>query len=913
LLPLALIILLIGASFYLGCQHKYHVLPPDLQSRVNAEPLNDIGVKLYPLRGLPSAPSSMAVTQSAIYAVINHQLWRYENESTGWENTSLKRGTGSGYVEAVAASSDGQTLYTMGWDGLMRRKENGDTALIVPQSKKYSADIPPELIAARSSTRLAVSDDGETVYIESSYPVVNPYRKGKVKKGSIKDDDLYPVEEVWIWRDHKIYTLWSSGILGEGFGWRPDALDDIAPGFTTFYPDYIQLAPDGVYFARQYTPDSKAENLKLVIFRWTQETGWKDYTNGLDGNFTPSGFGLSAASNGIWVSNMIDWAYWRSNEGNWTRLSQSLVSKWINSLLVDPNDPNVAFIGTKEGIYWTFDKKNWNLSAIDAEDDTHLSNSEQLQVDLITYHSKWKVPLVATNKGVYFVVVSKQRNPLLAFIGAIKTVYKDNYSSPVFWLLNLMSAYLLGITALLFLAWKGGSKIFARTALISLAAKPLLITPGLGRWVLFLGYRHRLARLQAINETSKDYFGLPAKDYRGSDILPDSTGTTLNECISIEMQSQKPVLIIGKGGAGKSTLLAQWAFLALKGRLPKSLKGFRPILVTASYYGGNLVQAITDTLRERDGVAVDEKIVRAQLQSGRFLVLFDGVSEVVNNANQSLKEILKTASNADYQRCRFLIASRPLEGIPAALYTLHLQPLTSAVVSVLLPRYHLSPERENRIRRQLQSFGDKPIDPLLFSMAIAQSATDQISETRTQLYERYFRRLLKLETDSDDIYWEGWRTLLEACANHFMIDTGKHGIGLPYRQLIEAITGRLNGKQIRNNLVEIIKRDYHLVTSDELDALQTLKAAGLLQSGRRWRFAHDTYEEYFAASYLVSYLELNGHWPALKKWFKSPLQGQEFFEIIEFINEMIDDATRKQLMTLKLPEAWKIRLQNKGE
>src|SRR6266404_493301 len=903
-----LVLLLVATCFYSSCQHSYGKLPTELQSRISAEPAGGIGVVLHELAGLPSPPSSIATTTSAIYAVVDHQVWLYENKGSGWENISLDRKPME-YVEAVSASTDGHTLYEMSWAGLTRREENANPSLLVVQSEQYRRGIPDEFIVSMASNRISVSDDGQTVYVDSSYPEVRSNREEKVKTGSIGRDDLTPVREIWAWKNGKTYALWSSGKEGEDFGWHPtDPLEQLP--FGTYFPDSISLGPDGVFLARQYTlvnESGEGGDLYLKVFRWTIETGWQDYSDGLDARFAPSSFGVSAVGGDIWVSDAINWAYWRNKKGSWTRLPHSLASKSINSLFIDPHDPAVAYLGTGHGLYWTIDNNTWSLARVEGEAQNDATAGE-LKVALVTDHPGWQVPIVVTNKGVYFATISKEPNRLAAYWGGARMVYRNNSTSLVFWLVNLVGLYLLGIVALLFLAWRGGSTVFARTALISLASKPLLLAPGLGRWALFLGYTHRLPKLPPNKE--RGYFGLPANDSRGSVILPDSTGATLHERICSELQPQRPVLVIGKGGAGKSTLLAQWALLALKGKLSRSLKGYRPILVSASYYGDSLIEAIADTLRERDGVAVDAKIMRAQLQSGRFLILFDGVSEVARNTNDSLKEILKTARNADYKRCRFLIATRPLVGISTEAYILHLQPLTSAVISMLLPRYNLSRERESRIRRQLESFGEKPIEPLLFSMALAQSASEQVSDNRAQLYERYFRRLLKLESDSDDIHWEGWRTVLEACADRFMLTTGKRGVGLPYRQLVETITGRANGQQISDDLVDVLRRDFHLPASDEIDVLQRLRAAGLLHSGRRWRFAHDSYEEYFAASFLVTHLEAKGQWPDLKRWLKAPRHEQEdFFETLEFINDMIDHQARQQLMKLKLPTAWQIRLQ----
>lgn len=109
------------------------------------------------------------------------------------------------------------------------------------------------------------------------------------------------------------------------------------------------------------------------------------------------------------------------------------------------------------------------------------------------------------------------------------------------------------------------------------------------------------------------------------------------------------------------------------------------MLISASYYERHLVKAVADTLRERNGVAVDEKMTQAQLQSGQFLILFDGVSEVETDKQHSLREILRTSQNADFQGCRFLIATRPREKIPTGIPSLYLRPLTSDVVFATSP------------------------------------------------------------------------------------------------------------------------------------------------------------------------------------------------------------------------------------
>ncbi|MDQ3802885.1 MAG: hypothetical protein M3416_03410 [Acidobacteriota bacterium] len=489
---------------------------------------------------------------------------------------------------------------------------------------------------------------------------------------------------------------------------------------------------------------------------------------------------------------------------------------------------------------------------------------------------------------------------------ALSEFYRKYHQSAWFWPLTVLGGFLvtyaLGMGALLLLAWRRGSIIFSRTFLISVAAKPLLVAPALGRRILFLGYRKRAARLRDVRRASEDYYGLPAEDSGG--LIPlDPRGESLHARIAAALGPQQPVLLVGKGGAGKSTVLARLTHLAVEGRLPPPLKGLVPVLVPASYYSTSLVRAVADTLRARDGVAVDEQIVKGQLQSGGFLILFDGVSEVITPTQESLEEILRTARHADYRGCRFIVSTRPLDPAPADAAAIQLHPLTLDVVSYLLEHSSLHAARRHRVLRQLRHFGQKPIAPLLFSMVVEAQEDQQASSTRSQIYERYFRELLR--AGKDDNLWSGWQRALETLALHTLIETGRRGVGLPHERLMNLIGERQVDGQTVESLSKRLYRLYHLPVKDELDLLNQLLAAGLLQRGRRWRFAHDTFEEFFAASHIVSYFDSNEAWPPLDEWRGSQELEQAFTEVLEFVREMMDEHSKARAASANLPERWR--------
>lgn len=654
---------------------------------------------------------------------------------------------------------------------------------------------------------------------------------------------------------------------------------------------------------------------------WTEETQeWQPANWNMGEDSQVNDLDVSGDGRNIWaVTTHEDGQKLWIDGINWPTPA-AIFDDGITSLLLDPEHDNNLYIGNNQGLYLTRDPLSEPTLVGLAANGRNMGGS----VRAIAYHPYWHVPLIAASSGVYFLVLPQKEEPVVALgitvtgerplapeptatqVPAIQKVlaeYKEKaWLWPVTTIGGFVSAYILGILALILSAWRGGSAIFSRSHLISIASSPLFITPGLGRWALFLGYKQRLLKHKSILRAARDYFGLPATSLSGTVILPDPTGKQLHQHIGQQLGPRQPVLVIGMGGAGKSTLLARWAYLALTKSLPASLNSLRPVLVTPAYYDGNLVKAISDVLREREGLAVTEEIVQTQLQSGRYLILFDGVSEIEQDKQDSLREILRTARHADYARCRFLIATRPLAEIPTDIASIHLQPLTPDVVLNLLPRYELDREHERQVRRQLQSFGGKPIAPLLLSMVMAQSDTTEISRTQAQLYETYFQRLLGV--DKDSLLWAGWRTALEMLAQWFMLDTGKRGIGLAHEPLLDLIVEQKDGHSKSASLVERLQRFYQLPVKDELDLLQRLEAANLVQSGRRWRFAHDTFEEYFAASRLIFYYDNHGQWLDLHKWQNSPEQQEEFLEVITLVSEMADEPIRQQFLELDMPIRW---------
>ena len=394
-------------------------------------------------------------------------------------------------------------------------------------------------------------------------------------------------------------------------------------------------------------------------------------------------------------------------------------------------------------------------------------------------------------------------------------------------LLPFVSACILAVLALLLYAWRRGS-IVSRSFLLSLASKPLLITPVLGTWFLFLGYSTRFLKDKALQKAADIYYGLPAKNPRGQLIDPTTDRNALIAAIAREFESspresthEQAILIAGKGGSGKTTLLRRITFLGLTNALPESLNEYRPVLVDVDDYEESPLKAVARSLQER-GVLVDDKIIEGQLEAGKFLILFDTSDVSTDDKRKRLREIVRSARREEYDKNRFLIACRQSEGIPDDLPVFELQPLTPSYISQLLAEFPFDSERNEAVRAQLKHFENDRLQPLLFSVILEPYST---APTLAGIYERYFRLLLPENTDTYQL--KGWHDAAGILAAWILLQTGQRGIGLSHDEIVT---------NLESDVLDRLKSLNRLSFGNGLEVLDAFVGMGILRRDDEWLF-----------------------------------------------------------------------------
>jgi hypothetical protein len=84
--------------------------------------------------------------------------------------------------------------------------------------------------------------------------------------------------------------------------------------------------------------------------------------------------------------------------------------------------------------------------------------------------------------------------------------------------------------------------------------------------------------------------------------------------------------------------------------------------------------------------------------------------------------------------------------------------------------------------------------------------------------------------------------------------------------------------------------------------LNYLRTAGILTRVDRWKFAHDTFEEFFCASYLARIALAEKRFPDLALWHARP---EEFVEVFNFLREFVDSDRRTLIAKQDLPVLWR--------
>ena len=375
----------------------------------------------------------------------------------------------------------------------------------------------------------------------------------------------------------------------------------------------------------------------------------------------------------------------------------------------------------------------------------------------------------------------------------------------------------------------------------------------------------------------------------------------------------KNFFILGKPGAGKTTFMRHVAMQALDENLDRV-----PIFITLKDMDGEIMPELVKQF-EICGFPDAEPFIHQLLESGKAIVLFDGLDEVnlENNRRADLTKRLSDFSKK-FSNCQILITCRiaasdyhfgGFQDVEIADFTPH------QVNQVVIKWFEDNEEKKDAFFKDFEREENKGLrelasTPLLLSLlCLAFEDSMTFPRRRADLYEQALDALLnKWDTSRNiqrnEIYRKLSTKLKHRMFAHIAAATFEMGdYFLPQRDL---------EKQIESYLENLPADD----RDKDVDGEQILKAV-IAQHGifverarRIHAFSHLTFQEYYAAKYIAD----NTHEGTVKRLIDNYLLDDRWREVFLLTVSQLDRADefialfRQAIDSLLKNDVWLIEI-----
>lgn len=355
------------------------------------------------------------------------------------------------------------------------------------------------------------------------------------------------------------------------------------------------------------------------------------------------------------------------------------------------------------------------------------------------------------------------------------------------------------------------------------------------------------------------------------------------------VESRKRVVVLGGPGSGKTTLLRFLGLAYANENIFKktNLKtSFFPIFVPMLSFSQRSDQNITlldyivqDLESKTDQYA--RYFIKRIFEKGLSVILLDGLDEVPTNERKNVFSQIQKLCDT-FPKCKVVVSCRTADygGGFESFYEVELAKLSDQAVKKIVKAWF--PKEPGKARKLMQHVKrDKDLQslietPLLLSLLCIQFRHDlALPRRKTELYKRCIEAFLR--------YWDASRD--------FVRDTAYSCLSDDYKQhIFEHVAGKYFVDQRCYNFPESdLCREIGLccelfeISKDEAGNIlkEIEKHHGILErfSADSFMFSHPSFQEYFAAKYLVSNrIEFD----AIKKNF----DNSQWATVIEFVVSM---------------------------
>ena len=339
--------------------------------------------------------------------------------------------------------------------------------------------------------------------------------------------------------------------------------------------------------------------------------------------------------------------------------------------------------------------------------------------------------------------------------------------------------------------------------------------------------------------------------------------------ISNVLAISNKTIITGTGGIGK-TIMLKHLFLNTA-----ETTNYIPVLLELRKFNAvdikeiSLHRALYQSLRE-NGFALEQKYFESSLKEGAYVIFLDGFDEINRDKINCITSEIKRLSD-EYNENKFVISSRPTDSFIGwnDFSEMTALPLTKQQALNLISKIEFDESVKSIFYQALdatlfdryKSFASNPL--LLTIMLLTFNNHASIPEKLNDFYEEAFSTLYNMHDATKDCYVRDIRTNL-GCEDFKTV--------FAYICFKSYFAGEFEFSENKlRQYIQLAKSKFTTLrfSIDDFQEDLILSVCMLIKDGLNYRFAHRSFQEYFAAWYTCKITD-DTQAKLLSAWMESP-------------------------------------------
>ncbi|MBN2090566.1 SUMF1/EgtB/PvdO family nonheme iron enzyme [candidate division KSB1 bacterium] len=318
----------------------------------------------------------------------------------------------------------------------------------------------------------------------------------------------------------------------------------------------------------------------------------------------------------------------------------------------------------------------------------------------------------------------------------------------------------------------------------------------------------------------------------------------------LSRRAQKYILLAGPSGSGKTTLIWQ---LSLHLAHHRQFAEMVPIVISLSELGHqNFETFLTESLKDQGWIFY--QYVQNKLKQGKCRLLFDGFDTILQGKRAEVVQGIKDLTGK-FSKCQIIITTR-LDSLQPMLFPSYFQvyeilELDTELRNQYIRRNVKAAVRPNRLIEQinseqdLQRLSSRPLNLLMLCQLYQSAPTENLPDNRKLLYERWFNLMCQDRMADNGLF---------AHENQYSFEFKKEIAGKFALEFLQDYAWRFSHHDLVQKIVPFLNKKFFAQYTADCLIRELTKGNRILRQvdPDEYKFAHSTFQAYFAAEYLAT-------------------------------------------------------------